>query len=48
MAAHSSVLACRAPWTGGLQFIHGVVKSQTQLNQLSTQASEISAMIEVC
>ena len=33
MAAHSSILACRTPWTeepGGLQSM-GVTKSQTQL-----------------
>ena len=35
MAAHSSILAWRIPWTekpGGLMFIHGVTKSQTGLN----------------
>ena len=38
MAAHSSILACRTPWTeepGGLQSM-GVTKSQTQLKWLST------------
>ena len=46
MAAHCSILACRTPWTGGLQFIHGVMKSQAQLKQLCTQAGEISTVIE--
>ena len=38
MAAHSSILAWRIPWTeepGGLQSM-GVAKSGTQLKQLST------------
>ena len=35
MATHSSSLAWRIPWTeepGRLQSVHGVTKSQTQLN----------------
>ena len=38
MAIHSSILAWRIPWieeTGGLHIVHGVAKSQTQLNQLT-------------
>ena len=34
MATHSSLLAWRIPWTkepGGLQSVHGVAKSPTQL-----------------
>ena len=37
MATHSSILAWRIPWTeelGGVA-LHGVPKSQTQLNQIS-------------
>ena len=37
MATHSSILAWRIPWTeelGGVA-LHGVAKSQTQLNQIS-------------
>ena len=48
MAIHSSIPACRIPWTGGLQFIHRVMKSQAQLKRLSTHTSEISAMTEAC
>jgi len=35
MATHPSILAWRIPWTeepGRLQGVHGVTKSQTQLN----------------
>ena len=41
MAAHSSVLAWRIPWTeepGGLQVL-GVSQSQTRLKQLSMHAA---------
>ena len=40
MSTHSSILACRIPWTeepGGLQFM-GVTKNQTHLKQLSMYA----------
>ena len=36
MATHSSILAWRIPWTkesAGLYIVHGVAKSQTQLNE---------------
>ena len=39
MATHSSILAERIPWTeepGGLQLVHAVAKSWTQLKRLST------------
>ena len=35
MAAHSSILTWKIPWTeepGGLQSVHGVAKSRTQLS----------------
>ena len=38
MATHSSILAWRIPWTekpGGLQSVHRVAKSWTQLKQLA-------------
>ena len=38
LATYSSILAWRIPWieeTGGLHIVHGVAKSQTQLNQLT-------------
>ena len=41
MAAHSSILAWRIPWTeepGGLQSVG--LQSQTRLKQLSTQSSQ--------
>ena len=42
VATHSSILACRIPWTGepgGLQST-GSQKSQTQLKQLGTPAGK--------
>ena len=39
MAAHSSILAWRSPWTeepGWPATVHGVAQNQTQLKQLST------------
>ena len=39
VAAHSSILAWRIPWTeepGGLWSVHGVAKSQTRLNDFTT------------
>ena len=41
MAAHSSILAWRIPWTEEAWRTtgHGVAKSQTQLKRFSTQAS---------
>ena len=44
MAAHCSILAWRIPWTeepGGLT-VHGVAKSQTQLEQFSMHAEKAS------
>ena len=35
MAAHSSSLAWRIPWTEELGTVHGVAKSQTQLSNLA-------------
>ena len=38
MATHSSTLAWKTPWTeepGGLAAVHGVVKSQTRLNNFT-------------
>ena len=38
MAPHSSPLAWKIPWTkelGGLQSVHGVTKSQTQLSDFT-------------
>ena len=38
MATHSSILAWRIPWTeepGGLDKVHRVTKSQTQLKEFS-------------
>ena len=44
MATHSSILAWRIPWTGSWRAtVHGVAKSQTQLNDFHT--SYISPMI---
>ena len=40
LAAHSSILAWRIPWTeepSGLCLVYGFSKSQTRLKQLSTQ-----------
>ena len=39
MATHSSILAWEIPWIeepGGLESVHGVTESGTQLKQLST------------
>ena len=39
MAAHSSILAWRTPWTPGAAWqptVHGVTKSHTQLKQVSS------------
>ena len=38
VATHSSILAQKIPWTGGVQRarVHGVAKSLTQMKQLST------------
>ena len=39
MATHSSILAWRIPWTeepGGLNVVHSVARSQTELKRLST------------
>ena len=41
MAAHSSILAWRIPWTeetGGLRPVHRVTRSQTRLKRLHTHA----------
>ena len=41
MAAHSSILSWRIPWTeepGGLYIVHGVTKSQTRVKQVSTHS----------
>ena len=36
MATHSSILACEIPWTEEPGGLHGVTKSQTQPQRLST------------
>ena len=44
-AIHSSILACRIPWTeepGRLHTVHEVAKSRTQLKRLSMQAHSCS------
>ena len=48
MAAQSSILAWRIPWTeepGGLHTVHGVAKSQTWLKWLSTAHISLSILI---
>ena len=35
MATHSSILALRIPWTEDPDRLHGVAKSQTQLNNFT-------------
>ena len=45
IAIHSSILACRIPWTeepGGLHTVHEVAKSRIQLKRLSMQARSCS------
>ena len=45
MAAHSSILAWRIPWTEVCQAsVHGVEKSQTQLKRLSTHKSRVDTL----
>ena len=41
-ATHSSILAWRIPWTEVR--VHGVTKSQIQLNQLSTNQQDLTAL----
>ena len=43
MAAHSSILVWRIPWTEAI--LHGVAKSQTWLNRLSTHSEKTKAKL---
>ena len=48
MAAHSSVLAWRIPWTeepGGLHTVHGVAKSRTRLTDFTSLHMEFDSII---